>query len=150
METYERLAMELEMEVEVEVEVELGGGGGLEMEVEVEVEVAMAMEMEMEVGMAMAMEMVMDEFLRTIYYHNLVSTHIPVPYDHSIKFTSIPDANPFESLRPTLDLFQRPSPGQKADYGKGLRDDCGTSQGTGTSIEPCGYFDGTSDLRLPF
>jgi hypothetical protein len=93
----------------------------------------------------------MDEFLRTIYYHSLVSTHIPVPYDNSIKFTPTPDdAHPLYVIHHERDVFKAHAKLNGTGYGKGSRDDCGTSQGAGMSMDVCGHLDGTSDLKLPF
>ena len=93
----------------------------------------------------------MDEFLRTIYYHSLVSTHIQVPYANSIKFTPAPDdAHPLYVIHPEPDVFKTHAKLNGTGYGKGSRDDGGTLQGVGMSMDLCGDPDGTSDLKLPF
>ena len=122
----------------------------MEMGIITGVEPATGVEMAMDIKKDAGTDM--DEFLRTIYYHNLVSTHIPLPYDNSIKFTSTPDdPHPLYGIHPAPDVFKAHAKLNGTGYGKGSRDDGGSvSQGSGTSIEPCGYFDGTSDLGLPF
>ena len=146
-------ATERVMEMETVMERILEPGAilevGMEMGVIMGLEPATGAEMAMDIQMDP--EIGMDEFLRTIYYHNLVSTHIPVQYDNSIKFTKITEeSHPLYGIRPEPDVFKSHAKLTGVGYGKGSRDDGGNLQGSGTSIEPCGYFDGTSESELPF